>query len=63
MDTLADGRRVVFVPDVPNPWSGTLMLVTAERTQPLPFTTRQAIDCLRHLGINTSELLAEAAAR
>jgi uncharacterized membrane protein len=61
MDTFKDGRQVVFVPDVPNPWSGTLMLITPDRIEPLPFTTRQTIDCLRHLGVNTSELLAEAA--
>jgi uncharacterized membrane protein len=63
MDTFADGRRVVFVPNVPNPWSGSLLIVTPDRAQPLPFTTIQTIDCLTKLGVNTSELLAQAAAR
>lgn len=57
MDTLADGRGVIFVPDVPTPWTGSLMLLAADRIEPLPFTTKQAIDCLRHLGANTRELL------
>lgn len=60
MDTLADGRGVIFIPDVPTPWTGSLMLVAAERIEPLPFTTKQAIDCLRHLGANTRELLARS---
>ncbi|WP_254509291.1 DUF502 domain-containing protein [Anatilimnocola floriformis] len=59
MDTLADGRQVIFVPDVPTPWSGTLVLMAAERISPLPFSTKQAIDCLRQLGANSSKLLSK----
>jgi uncharacterized membrane protein len=58
MDTLADKRCVVFIPDVPTPWSGTLMIVAADRIEPLPLSTKQTIDCLRRLGVNTSALLA-----
>ncbi|QDU30080.1 hypothetical protein ETAA8_51990 [Anatilimnocola aggregata] len=58
MDTLPDSRHVVFVPDVPNPWSGTLLFVTPDRIEPLAITTKQAIDCLRHLGANTSKILS-----
>jgi len=57
MDTLADGRAVIFVPNVPTPWSGSLMLIAADRIEPLPFTTKQAIDCLMRLGANTNRLL------
>lgn len=57
MDMLADGRSVIFIPDVPTPWTGSLMLIAAERIDPLPFTTQEAIECLRRLGANTNALL------
>lgn len=60
MDTLPDTRRVVFIPDVPTPWSGTLVIVEASRLETLPISTKQTIECLRRLGANTSALLARA---
>jgi len=60
MDTLPDDRRVVFIPDVPTPWSGSLLIVTADRVEPLPLSTKQTIDCLRKLGTNARSLLAKA---
>jgi uncharacterized membrane protein len=59
MDTLADGRLAVFLPSVPNPWSGALVFVTADRIKPLPLTTKDTIECLRQLGANTSKLLSK----
>ncbi len=59
MDTLVDGRSVIFIPNVPTPWTGSLMVVAADRIEPLPFTTQQAIECLRRLGANTGELLVK----
>ena len=56
MDTLPDGRCVVFIPDVPAPWSGSLLIVSVDRLEPIPLTTRQTIDCLRKLGANASKL-------
>jgi uncharacterized membrane protein len=58
MDTLATGQMVVFLPDVPTPWSGTLVFVGPERITPLPLSTKEAIECLRRLGVNTSKLMA-----
>jgi uncharacterized membrane protein len=56
MDTLADGRGVIFIPDVPNPWTGTLIVIDADRIERLPFSTKEAIECLRRLGTATKEL-------
>ena len=58
MDTLADGRHVIFLPDVPTPWSGTLVFVPADRLTPLPFSTKETIEFLRQLGANSSKLLS-----
>lgn len=60
MDTLPDNRRVVFIPDVPTPWSGTLLIVEPDRLETLPVSTKQTIECLRKLGANTGALLAKA---
>jgi uncharacterized membrane protein len=57
MDSLANGRLVVFLPDVPTPWSGTLVFVGADRVTPLPLSTKEAIECLRRLGVTTSKLM------
>lgn len=62
MDTLPDGRRVAFVPDAPTPWSGSLLIVTADRLEPLPLSTKQAIACLSHLGANARQLWEASAA-
>lgn len=62
MDTLADGRVAVFLPSVPNPWSGSLAFVTADRITPLPLSTKDTIECLRQLGTNTSKLLSKVQA-
>jgi uncharacterized membrane protein len=56
MDTLPDGRQVVFLPDTPTPWSGTLLIVNADRLEPVPLTTKQTIECLRRLGANARNL-------
>jgi uncharacterized membrane protein len=62
MDTLPEGRLVVFIPDVPTPWSGTLMIVDADRVEQLSLSTKHTIECLRKLGVNASQVLKKAQA-
>jgi uncharacterized membrane protein len=62
MDTFPDNRNVVFIPGVPAPWSGSLLIVAAERLEAIPLSTRQTIDSLRKLGADTSKLLAKVRA-
>ena len=59
MDTLPDNRKMVFIPGVPTPWSGSLLIVASDRLEPFPLSTRQTIDCLRKLGADTSKLFAK----
>ena len=56
MDTLPDGRCMVFIPNAPTPWSGSLIIVPPDRLEPMPLTTKQTIDCLRLLGANAGKL-------
>jgi uncharacterized membrane protein len=55
MDTLDDGRHVVFVPGVPRALVGTLHIVAAERTQVLDISIATALDVLGRLGVGLRE--------
>jgi uncharacterized membrane protein len=62
METLPDGRHVVFVPGVPRALVGTLHIVTADRVQVLAMTVTNAIDILGRLGIGLGETLPKSSA-
>jgi hypothetical protein len=55
METLADGRHVVFVPGVPRALVGTLHIVAAERVQILAISVSTALDALGRLGVGLRE--------
>ena len=49
METLADGRHVIFVPGVPKALVGTLHIVAADRVQLLNLSIPSALDVLGRL--------------
>jgi uncharacterized membrane protein len=51
METLADGRCVIFVPGVPRAMVGTLHIVAADRVQILNMSVSAALDTLGRLGV------------
>lgn len=51
METLADGRHVVFVPGVPRALVGTLHIIEADRVQVLAMSVSSALDILSRLGV------------
>jgi uncharacterized membrane protein len=55
METLADGRHVVFVPGVPRALVGTLHIVAADRVRVLDMSVSTALDVLSRLGIGLRE--------
>ena len=57
MDRLADGRLVVFIPNVPNAFAGTLHLLTPDRVTPLGLSMRAALELLGKLGIGAGAVL------
>lgn len=57
MDTTADGRRVVFLPDVPSPWTGMLTIVAAERVTVLATPIRVVVDRMQRLGLGLGAVL------
>jgi uncharacterized membrane protein len=60
METLADGRHVVFVPGVPKALVGTLHIVPADRVQVLAISVSAALDALGRLGVGLGEDWAKA---
>jgi uncharacterized membrane protein len=59
METLADGRHVIFVPGVPRALVGTLHVVSADRVQPLAMSVSAALDVLGRLGVGLQEMRAK----
>ena len=55
METLADGRHVVFVPGVPRALVGTLHIIPADRVQVLAMSVPAALDTLGRLGVGLRE--------
>jgi uncharacterized membrane protein len=50
VDQLPDGRRVVYIPSSPDPRAGSVMVMDADRVEPLPLTFMAALRDLRALG-------------
>jgi len=46
----SDGRVAIYLPGAPNPWSGSVLYVSADRVQSLPITLTEAIRKIRSLG-------------
>jgi uncharacterized membrane protein len=63
MDRLTDGRLVVFVPNVPNAFAGTLHLLTPDRVTTLGLSMRAALELLGKLGIGAGTVLNDEAFR
>jgi uncharacterized membrane protein len=58
VEVLADNRVVLFLPGAPNPWSGSIMIMSEDRVQPIETTMAGAIRNLRSLGRGSRELLS-----
>jgi uncharacterized membrane protein len=58
METLADGRHVVFIPGVPKALVGTLHIIAADRVEALAMSVPAALDALGRLGVGLRELTA-----
>jgi uncharacterized membrane protein len=57
VDRLADGRSAVYLPSSPNPGSGSVVIVSAERIKELPVNMRRILSCLGRWGQGTAGLL------
>jgi uncharacterized membrane protein len=61
MERLDDGRAVVYLPGAPDAWSGSVVLVSAERVSPLDVDAADVAKALQGLGLGLAALLQAAA--
>ncbi len=57
VERIEGGKVVVFIPDVPNPWTGGSFIFEEERVQPLNLPSIDAVKSLRKLGEGTGKLI------
>ena len=60
IERLADGKVVVFLPGSPDPWSGSVCVVTEDRVTQLDLTVRSAANLMKRLGRGSTEILQKA---
>jgi len=53
------GTVVVYLPGAPNPWSGSICVMTEDRVQPLDATVLDTVKAIRHRGKGARHLLGE----
>jgi uncharacterized membrane protein len=56
IENLPDNEIVVFVPDSPSPWSGSVMVFDRKDVKPTALTQKEALSILRHTGIGLKDL-------
>jgi len=56
VEKLDSGKSVIYVPSAPNPWSGSILIITQDRIEYLPVTMARAIKTFSMLGKGTGEL-------
>ena len=53
-----NGLLAVYVPGAPSPMSGSLFFLTPDRIKPLNISLKEAMLCIRRLGLGSRQLLA-----
>ena len=59
VDHLPDGRRVVYVPSAPDPRAGSVVVMDADRVEPVQMTFARATNALRALGRGLGPTLSQ----
>ncbi len=59
IERLEGGDVAVYLPGAPNPWSGSVCIMTEDRVQPLDASMMAAVRTISHLGKGSSELLRQ----
>lgn len=60
VERIDGGQAVVFLPGAPDPWSGSVCVVEADRVTALDTTVRNATIMLQRLGIGSGNIFAGA---
>lgn len=57
IEQVNENQFTVFIPDAPNPWSGSIVFVEKKDITDIQITQKQALACIRKLGYGSKELL------
>lgn len=57
IERLEGGKVVVYLPGSPNPWSGSVCIMTEDRIQPIDATMISAVRNIKHIGKGSGDLL------
>lgn len=57
IEQITDNEFTVFIPDAPNPWSGSVVFVDKKDIREIEITQKQALAFIRKLGYDSKELL------
>ena len=60
IETMNDGRVVIFVPGAPSPWSGAVVYVEQDRVTKLDLSVTAAADHIKNLGLNSDAIFNTA---
>lgn len=60
IETMNDGRAVIFVPGAPSPWSGAVVYVEKDRITKLDLSVTAAADHIKNLGLNSDAIFNSA---
>jgi uncharacterized membrane protein len=63
VESLPDGRVIVYIPGAPDPWAGSVMVMSAERIEPFQASLADAVKIIRKLGSGASHVLTEGNAQ
>jgi len=59
IERFAGGKVVVFLPGAPDPWSGSVSVITEDRVTRLDLTVASAADIMKRLGKGSSGVLRD----
>ncbi len=59
IERIGDGKVVVFLPGAPDPWSGSVCVMTEDRITPLDLTVKSAADIMKRLGKGSTGALRD----
>ncbi len=59
IERLEGGDVAVYLPGAPNPWSGSVCIMTEDRVQPIDASMMAAVRTISHLGKGSGELLRQ----
>ena len=57
IEQINENSFTVFIPDAPNPWSGSVVFVEKKDIREIEISQKEALACIRKLGYGSKELL------